>query len=76
MNVLDSAAARIRDRRLRVVFPEATDGRVLAAARRLEEEHLAHPVLLQGQPSDERLDALAHAYLQARPDTSPGVARR
>lgn len=76
MNVLDSAAARIRDRRLRVVFPEAADGRVLAAARRLEEEHLAEPVLLQEQPTNERLDAFAHAYLQARPETSAGVARR
>jgi phosphate acetyltransferase len=76
MNVLDSAAARIRDRRLRVVFPEATDERVLAAARRLREERLAEPVLLQEPASAERLAALSDAYLEGRPGTPPAVARR
>jgi phosphate acetyltransferase len=76
MNVLDSAAARIRDRRLRVVFPEAGDARVLAASRRLEEEHLAQPILLHEAAAGARLDELAEAYLQARPGTPFNVARR
>ena len=76
MNVLDSAATRIRGRRLRAVFPEAADERVNAAARRLRDEDLGVPLLLQAETPPDRVDAYAAAYLQARPDASPGVARR
>jgi phosphate acetyltransferase len=76
MNVLDFAAARIRGRRLRAVFPEAADERVIAAARRLREEDLAEPLLLDQPAPPDRLDAYATAYRQARPDAGLGVARR
>ena len=46
MNVLESVKDRIRGRGLRVVFPEADDERIVAAARRLREERLAVPVML------------------------------
>jgi phosphate acetyltransferase len=76
MNVLQSAIARIAGRGLRVVFPEALDERVIAAAHRLRAEGLAEPVLLHDLESSDRLDAYAAAYLQIRPDTNPRVARR
>ena len=47
MNPLDSAQSRIRGRGLRVVFPESTDDRVVAAAARLRAEGLAEPILLR-----------------------------
>lgn len=76
MNVLDCAMARIRGRGLRVVFPEAADERVIAAAHRLREQGLAEPVLLGATDAGERLDAYATAYLQLRPETNPRIARR
>jgi phosphate acetyltransferase len=76
MDVFDSAAARIRGRGLRVVFPEATDERVIAAARLLREQDLAEPILPGDIESSGRLDDYADAYLQMRPDTNARVARR
>ncbi len=87
MNLLDSAKARIRGRGLRVVFPEADDERIVAAARRLEQEGLAVPLMLReaagddkgaagGGPADASLDAYAAAYLQLRPGSGERVARR
>ena len=76
MNVLESCYARIRGRGMRVVFPEAADERILAAARRLREHGLAEPVLLDAPESSGRLDAYAALYLRARPDANPKVARR
>jgi phosphate acetyltransferase len=49
---------------------------VLAAARRLRDEGLAEPVLLDDAVSSGRLDAYAAAYRQARPESNDRVARR
>lgn len=68
--------AQIRGRGLRVVFPEGVDERIIEAARRLRGEALAEPILLDKTESSDRLDAYAELYLQGRPDTKPGVARR
>ena len=87
MNLLDRAKARIRGRGLRVVFPEADDERIVAAARRLDEEGLAVPLMLReaagedkgataGGTWDPALDAYAAAYLQLRPGSGERVARR
>ncbi len=68
---------RIRGRALRIVFPEAGDDRIRAAAARLREADLAVPILLEGDlAGSPRLDAYADAYLKARPDANPRVARR
>jgi phosphate acetyltransferase len=76
MNVLEACLARIRGRGKRVVFPEAADERIVAAARRLRDEDIAKPILLESPESSSRLDAYAALYLQSRPDTNPKVARR
>lgn len=76
MNFLASAAERIRGRGLRVVLPEASDDRIREAARRLQAEALAEPVLLEEPPTGAQLEAYAAAYISARPASSPRIARR
>jgi phosphate acetyltransferase len=76
MNVLEACCAQIRGRDLRVVFPESSNERILAAARRLRDEGLADPILLKNPESSARLEAYAELYLKGRPDTKPAVARR
>ncbi|HEX8009657.1 MAG TPA: phosphate acyltransferase [Casimicrobiaceae bacterium] len=76
MNVLEACLAQIRGRGKRVVFPEAADERIVAAARRLRDDGIADPILLENPESSGRLDAYAALYLQSRPDTNPRVARR
>jgi phosphate acetyltransferase len=76
MNILEDCRAQIRGRGLRVVFPESADERIVAAARRLAQEGLAEPILLQHPESSERLDAYAALYRENRPGTSSAVARR
>jgi phosphate acetyltransferase len=76
MDVLDRCFAQIRGRGLRVVFPEASDERVIAAAARLRENDLAEPILLGDAPTGEKLARYAALYLRQRPGTGEGVARR
>jgi phosphate acetyltransferase len=76
MNVLEAVREQIRGRGLKVVFPEGADERIAAAARRLRDERLAEPIVLDGPPDDARTAAYADLYLQGRPDASPAVARR
>jgi phosphate acetyltransferase len=79
MNVLESAKQRIRGRGLRVVFPEADDDRIVAAARRLREEGLAVPVMLSEALEDGKgsgPDPYAAAYLALRPGAGERVAGR
>ena len=84
------AAARVRDQS--VVLPEAHDGRIVEAARRLRDAGVAKVILLgkSGElpaagldgiamvdpDSSERLDAYADAYVTARPNLDAKVARR
>jgi phosphate acetyltransferase len=76
MNVLETCVAQIRGRGMRVVFPEAADARIVAAAQRLRDEDLAETILLEDPASSGRLDAYAALYLEGRPDTNPKLARR
>jgi phosphate acetyltransferase len=75
MDVLENCIARVRGRGLRVVFPEATDPRIVEAARRLQDRGIAEPILLDGVAAG-RLDAYAALYVESRPGTDPKVARR
>ena len=80
--------SRIRGRKLRVVFPEGEDERIIAAADRLHKQDLAVPLLLggaddagaggQADSCDQaaRLDAAVAAYLELRPGSGERVARR
>ena len=76
MDVLDRCFAQLQGRARRVVFPEASDERIVAAARLLRERGLAHCILLAQPEASDRLDAYAELYLQGRPDANPKVARR
>jgi len=55
MSVLEDCFERIRGRGMRVVMPEAHDERILEAARRLREERLAEPILLDSALPIERI---------------------
>ena len=80
--------SRIRGRKLRVVFPEGENERIIAAADRLHKQDLAVPLLLggaddagAGDQADSRnqaarLDAAVAAYLELRPGSGERVARR
>jgi phosphate acetyltransferase len=46
MSVLEDCRAKIRGRGRRLALPEATDERVLRAARRLRDDDLARPILI------------------------------
>jgi len=76
MGVLENCLAKVRGRGLRVVFPEASDERIIAAAKRLRDEGIAAPILLEAPESSSRLDAYAELYVRGRPDTNLKVARR
>ena len=79
MNVLETARDRVRGRGLRVVFPESSDDRIIAAARRLRDEGLAIPLMLREAGEEDKgadLDAYAAAYLELRPGSGERVARR
>jgi phosphate acetyltransferase len=76
LNVVQSCFDRIRGRGLRVAFPESGDERIVAAARRLNDEQLAKTILIGDPESSDRLDAYAALYREGRPDANPKVARR
>jgi phosphate acetyltransferase len=73
---LERARERIRGRSLRVVFPEAGDGRIVAAAQRLRDEGLAQPLFLPAAHDPRTLERYAALYVAQRPDANPKVARR
>lgn len=51
MNLFDSLKAKIDGKDIRIVFPEATDERILGAAVRLQAEGLLTPILI-GNPQE------------------------
>jgi phosphate acetyltransferase len=76
MGVIENCLAKVRGRGLRVVFPEASDERIIAAAKRLRDEGIAEPILLQAPATGNRVDAYAALYIDGRPGTDPKLARR
>jgi hypothetical protein len=76
LNILEHCFRDIRGRGLRVVFPEANDERIVAAARRLSDERLADAILVERPEASDRLDAYAALYVEGRPEVNPKVARR
>ncbi|HXR59152.1 MAG TPA: phosphate acyltransferase [Burkholderiales bacterium] len=59
----------------RLVLPEGGDERIREAARRIQAEGIAEPLVLEAAPA-ERLDKYAEIYLAGRPDSGAKVARR
>ena len=76
LDILDRARERIHGRNLRVVLPEASDERIVAAADRLRRERLAEPVLVSERPDATSIERYAELYRQGRPDASAAIARR
>ncbi len=92
MDIVEELIAAARDRDQSVVLPEAHDGRIVEAARRLRDAGVAKVILLgkSGElpaagldgiamvdpDSSERLDAYADAYVTARPNLDAKAARR
>lgn len=70
MGIVETAFARARERKARVIFPEMEDERTAMAAARLEAEGLAETVRL-GEPSDELADVLVRAR-----GVKPAIATR
>lgn len=58
MELFDSLRFKIVRRSIKIVFPEATDARILGAAARLKAEELVEPILIG---SEEEITAAAHA---------------
>jgi phosphotransacetylase len=73
--LLRDASERIRGRGLRVVFPEGGDERIAPAARRLADEKLAEPIVLDAART-LHVDRYAALYREGRPDAGEAIARR
>jgi phosphate acetyltransferase len=69
--ILERLLSRARANPRRIVLPETADERIVEAARRLEGEGLARPIL----PPDPRSDPRAAHYATLYPG-NPGIARR
>ena len=76
MTVLAQCFARVRGRGMRVVFPEADEERIIAAAARLRDERLAEPILLEHPETSAKLESYAELYQKGRADTNSKIARR
>lgn len=66
MNVLERLRRRAAEQPRRIVLPEGSDERVLAAARTLLERGLAIPVIVGAAPADDGIERLD-------PRTDPGL---
>ena len=58
MELFDSLRFKIVRRGIKIVFPEATDARILGAAARLKAEELVEPILVG---NEEEIRNAAHA---------------
>ena len=88
MDPIEAILARARSARKRLVLPEGNDERVLRAARRLQDEGIARPILLGSASAaphgiatidpetSDRNAAYAELYRASRPDTKPAIAQR
>lgn len=76
MSILEASLDRIRGRGLRVVFPEATDERVVAAAARLQAEGLAQAIVLTEQQVTADADHYARRYVALNAQANAKIARR
>ena len=58
MELFDSLKFKVVRRNIKIVFPEATDPRILGAAARLKSDELVEPILI-GDPTDIANAAMA-----------------
>jgi len=86
VTILERAKQAIRGRGLVLVLPEGGDPRIAPAARRLDAEGLARPILIGGDVAeglevadpagDPRLAGYATALADRRPSLTPAMAAR
>ncbi len=57
----ETLISQIKGKNLKIVFPEATDERILGAALRLHHEDILQPILL-GKPDEVQAEAKSHGY--------------
>ena len=72
MDVIGNFIAQAKTRNLTVVLPEGTDGRILTAARRLQDEGIARPVLLGKAEELEKAGTEANVALDGIATADPG----
>ena len=72
MDVIGNFIAQAKTRNLTVVLPEGTDGRILTAARRLQDEGIARPVLLGKAEELEKAATEANVALDGIATADPG----
>lgn len=61
MSIISSLIDRIQGKKLRIVFPEGTDARILGAAIRHQNDGILHPILL-GNPDEIATSAKSNGY--------------
>ncbi|MDE0048992.1 MAG: phosphotransacetylase [Rhodospirillales bacterium] len=71
MDVVARLIARAKERRRAIVLPEGDDARVLQAARRLQDEGIARPVLVGARSTLEETAAAAGVSLDAIESVAP-----
>jgi len=78
MDISERLTATAKARYGTLVLPEGDDPRIIAAARRLDDQGIAHVVVLDAvaMADDQRAEAYAEAYVAARPSSDLKVARR
>lgn len=88
MDPIEQFRAQLRGAGKRLVLPEGSDERILRAARRLQDEGIARPILLRSAgvsldgiaaidpETSDRNAVYAELYREGRPDTKAAIAQR
>ena len=88
MDPIERLRTQLRGAGKRLVLPEGSDERILSAARRLQEEGIAIPILLRGAgaspqgiqtidpETSDRNAIYAELYMAGRPGARPAIAQR
>lgn len=74
-SVIDDAKAKIKGQRLKLVMPEADDPRIMEAARLLQEQDLAVPIVFGEDAPEPSLKAIAHLRARREKLTDATAAR-
>ena len=75
-DIVDACKAQARGRGKRVVFPEGHDERIVAAARRLQDEQIAQPILLGTAAEIEAAATRAQVSIEGLTTRDPQTSDR
>ncbi|HYK13349.1 MAG TPA: phosphate acyltransferase, partial [Burkholderiales bacterium] len=75
-DIVDACKAQVRGRGKRVVFPEGHDERIVAAARRLQDEQIAQPILLGTAAEIEAAATRAQVSIEGLTTRDPQTSDR